>query len=226
VDGNPNKTYYMQSNWWGLYKSQAETMNGIGFSMTNPTGAVSSNNDPMGYPSIFIGSYAGHTTKGSNLPKQVSLLTGVPTVFLTNADSMGISNYNVAYDVWFTASGSPLPSTQYNPGAGGAYLMVWLFMPSNRQPRGKLMASGRTISGVSGFWDVWYDTTSDPPCVSYVSTRTLSQLDYDLNTFIQDSVANRYGVTSSMYLSVVFAGFEVWGGGSGLQAKAFCATVK
>jgi hypothetical protein len=28
-----------------------------------------------------------------------------------------------------------------------------------------------------------------------------------------------------MYLSIVFAGFEIWGGGDGLQAKAFCANV-
>ncbi len=29
-----------------------------------------------------------------------------------------------------------------------------------------------------------------------------------------------------MYLSIIFAGFEVWGGGDGLQVKQFCANVQ
>jgi hypothetical protein len=28
-----------------------------------------------------------------------------------------------------------------------------------------------------------------------------------------------------MYLSIVFAGFEIWSGGDGLQDKQFCAAV-
>jgi hypothetical protein len=58
-----------------------------------------------------------------------------------------------------------------------------------------------------------------------VSTIPLDSLSFDLNRFIQDSVANGYGITSSMYLSIVFAGFEIWGGGDGLQVKQFCAKV-
>ena len=53
----------------------------------------------------------------------------------------------------------------------------------------------------------------------------MDKLDYDLNNFIQDAVAKDYGVTSSMFLSIIFAGFEIWGGADGLQAKAFCANV-
>jgi hypothetical protein len=33
-------------------------------------------------------------------------------------------------------------------------------------------------------------------------------------------------VTNSQYLSVVFAGTEVWGGGNGFQVKQFCVDVK
>jgi hypothetical protein len=32
-------------------------------------------------------------------------------------------------------------------------------------------------------------------------------------------------LTSSMYLGIVFAGFEIWGGGDDLQIKQFCALV-
>jgi hypothetical protein len=218
------KQYVAQSNWWNLYKQQTMSVNGLSFTVGNPTGAVSPNNNPMGYPSLFIGSYAGHSSKGSNLPKQVSALTKVNTVFSTNVSSMGTSNYNAAYDVWFTAGAAPLGSTQYDPGKGGAYLMVWFFDPSNRQPRGTQAYSRHTVPGLPGTWDVWIDNT-DPLCISYVSTTVLDKLDFDLNDFIQDSVSNRYGITSSMYLSIVFAGFEIWGGGDGLQAKAFCANV-
>ena len=41
----------------------------------------------------------------------------------------------------------------------------------------------------------------------------------------KDAVAKSYGLTSSMYLSIVFGGFEIWGGADGLQLTQFCATV-
>ncbi len=224
VDGS-SKQYFMQANWWGLFNQEVETVDGLSFSVANPAGAASSNNNPMGYPSLFIGSYAGHTTTGSNLPKQVSALKNVYTFFSTNASSMGYANYNAAYDVWLTAAGTPLPTTQYSPGVGGAYLMVWLFKPTDRQPRGFNAHPSQPVRGLPGTWDVWIDSSTDPPCISYVSTAPLDNLDYDLNDFIQDSVTKGYGITSSMYLSIIFGGFEIWGGGDGIQAKAFCANV-
>ena len=103
--------------------------------------------------------------------------------------------------------------------------MVWLFQPSDRQPRGKIVANGSVVKDVSGGWDVWFDNSTNPPCVSYVSSNKLASLQFDLNNFIQDAVSSGYGVTANQYLSIVFAGFEVWGGADGLQEKAFCARV-
>jgi hypothetical protein len=103
--------------------------------------------------------------------------------------------------------------------------MVWLFDPSDRQPRGRNRFPRTEVPGVPGTWDVWIDAT-DPPCISYVSTDPRDSLSYDLNKFIQHSVTNQYGITNSMYLSVVFAGFEIWGGADGVQLKRFCADVK
>jgi hypothetical protein len=221
------KTYFLQSNWWQTYANETESYAGLSFTVHNPQGASvpQSNGAPMGFPSIFIGQYAGNSTTGSNLPKQVSALTSVPTIYETNNASIGMSNHNAAYDVWFTQNGTPLPRSQSNPGTGGAYLMVWMFKPTDRQPRGN--DSGRadqTVAGVSGSWNVWVDTT-EPPCVSYVSTTPLDGLAFDLNQFIKDAVAKRYGVTNSMYLSIVFGGFEIWGGADGMQLSQFCATV-
>jgi hypothetical protein len=221
------KSYYLQSNWWQTFANETEDYNGISFTVHNPQNASVSQSDgsPMGFPSIFIGQYAGNGTTASNLPKQVSALTSVPTIYKTNNSSIGTSNHNATYDVWFTQSSSPLSAGQSNPGAGGAYLMVWMFKPTDRQPRGN--DSGRvnqTVNGVSGTWDVWVDTTN-PPCVSYVSASPIDGLSFDLNDFIKDAVAKSYGVTSSMYLSIVFGGFEIWGGCDGLSLTQFCAQV-
>ena len=223
-----NKSYYMQANWWGIpYNNQSEAISGLGFTITNPNNTVASSkpSDPLGFPSIFIGAYGSKKTTPNNLPKLVSSLTSVPTIFSTNADTMGISNYNATYDVWFTASSAPV--TGSSPGPGGAYLMVWLFMPQGKQPRGVIKANASIVKGVKGGWDVWYDpSTNNMPCVSYVSITELASLEFDLNNFIQDAKQSGYGITDSQYLSIVFAGFEIWQGGDGLQLKKFCANVK
>jgi hypothetical protein len=227
IAATATKTYYLQSNWWQTYASETEDYAGLSFTVHNPQGASvpASNGAPMGFPSLFIGQYAGNATTGSNLPKLVSALTTVPTIYKTNNSSIGTSNHNATYDVWFTQSGTPLSASQSNPGAGGAYLMVWMFKPTDRQPRGNDDGhTGQAIPGVSGAWDVWVDRT-DPPCVSYVSSTPIDGLEFDLNAFIKDAVAKNYGVTSSMYLSIVFGGFEIWGGADGLQLSQFCATV-
>jgi hypothetical protein len=221
------KTYFLQSNWWQTFASETEDYSGLSFTVHNPQGASvpASNGAPMGFPSIFIGQYAGNSTTGSNLPKQVSALTSVPTIYRTNNSSIGTSNHNATYDVWFTQNDAPLSPSESNPGTGGAYLMVWMFKPSDRQPRGSDNGrAGQTVEGVSGAWDVWVDPT-DPPCVSYVSSTPIDGLAFDLNAFIKDAVTKNYGLTNSMYLSIVFGGFEIWGGADGIQLTQFCATV-
>jgi hypothetical protein len=219
----------MQANWWGSpYNNQTQEVKGIGFTITNPNNSVASSNPnlPLGFPSIFIGTYGSKRTTGSNLPKAVSSITSIPTILSTNVDSMGVAGYNASYDVWFT-SGSNVVSGS-NPGSGGAYLMVWLFKPSDKQPRGVIRSNGSVVNGVKGGWDVWYDPSpsDNMPCVSYVSSTKLSSLEFDLNYFIQDAIESGYGITKNQYLSIIFAGFEVWQGGNGLQLKKFCANVK
>jgi hypothetical protein len=223
------KTYYLQANWWQTFASEAEDYDGLSLTVRNPQDASvpSTNGSPMGFPSIFIGSYGGHTTAGSNLPKQVSALTSVPTNYQTNNSAIGTRNHNATYDVWFTAANTPLGASAASPGAGGAYLMVWMFKPTDRQPRGSDSGHlAHSVPGVSGTWNVWVDnSTGQPPCVSYVSTTPIDGLAFDLNDFIQDAVKNQLVVTSGMYLSVVFGGFEIWGAADGIQLKQFCATV-
>jgi hypothetical protein len=220
------KSYYLQTNWWHRYTSQTVSYDGLSFTVNDPanTSVPATDGRPTGFPSFFIGTYAGNATVGSNLPMQVSAITSVPTIFSTNSSDFDTSNFNAAYDVWLTASGDPLPDTTYTPGPGGAYLMVWLFKPASRQPSGSIIAPTHTVDGVSGTWNVWANT-ANPRYIAYVSTTPLDTLSFDLNRFIRDSVTNGYGITDSMYLGIVFAGFEIWGGGDGLQVKQFCAKV-
>ena len=231
VEGS-DKTYVLHTNWWNdeYYKTDPAGLpvayNGLTFTVSNPNGIAvpPTVGAPIGYPSFYIGSYGGMSSTGSNLPKKVSDIQSVPTALHTNASEVGYANKNASYDVWFTAGGDPLPSNQYSPGTGGAYLMVWLFMPSDRQPRGGNAAPQHTVEGVDGQWDVWIDYTN-PPCISYVPVQPIDGLDFDLNDFIRDSVENAYGITDDMYLSIVFGGFEIWGGADGYKIEEFCASV-
>lgn len=224
LGANGGKQYYLSSNWWGKYNGQTVAYSGLSFTIHNPNGVASSDNNPIGYPTMYIGSYSGHDNAGSNLPKQVSAIASVPTVFSTNAAEGARDQYNAAYDVWFTPTGAKLGASDYAPPAGGAYLMVWMFKPTLRQPRGSVRQATKTISGLAGTWNVWVDA-SNPPCISYVAANPINGLDFDLNAFIQDAVTSKYGITSSQYLSVVFAGFEIWSGGEGLKVNNFCAKV-
>jgi len=213
----------MQSNWWDVFSGQTESINGLSFTVNNQTGNNSGSGNPLGFPSIYISSYDGKGTANSNLPKQVSALTTVPTTYQSTATSFDTSNFNATYDVWFT-SGNGLV-TGSSPGGGGAYLMVWMYKPSNKQPNGNEVATAATISGVPGYWQVWVGTSNGDPCISYVSTTPLSSFTFDLNDFIKDAVSNNRGVTNSQYLSLIFGGFEIWAGANGVSLTKFCAQV-
>jgi hypothetical protein len=144
----------------------------------------------------------------------VSSISSVETSWSWTAAS---GNYNASYDVWFTSGATG------NINSPIAYLMVWLHSPTGAQPRGSLKNSGVTISGVSGTWNVW----SDGACISYVATSDINTISFDLNAFIKDAVSNRDGtIKSTYYLHDVFAGFEIWSGGVGLQSNNFSAVVK
>ncbi len=223
------KSYIMATNWWSSYNGQSTTGSGNNFRINGDAGDANINEGaPAGYPTLYLGSYNGNSSTGSNLPKLVTELNSVPTVFRTNGTQHGMDYYNAAYDVWLTATSNGVPNGQYDPGQGGAYLMVWTFDPENKRPRGpgeEPQFSAMTIPGVTGTFDVWVDDT-DPPCISYVATEPVDDLGFDLKHFIDDSVQNGYGITNEMYLAVVFAGFEVWSGGDGLEVEEFCVDVQ
>lgn len=210
-----SKTYTVQTNRWGDAGAAMNlTWSGVSFTVTQQTGNHDSQPTPVAYPSVFAGDSGGHGTfNTTNLPKQVSALTTVPTAWsYTNASG----TYNAAYDVWFsTGTGAS------NPPSGG-YLMVWLHKPGNAQPIGSISQSGASISGAS--WDVWRGTQSGKPVISYVNTAQPTSYSFDLNVFIKDAV-QRGALQNSWYLTTVFAGFEIWSGGTNLKTNNFCVVV-
>jgi hypothetical protein len=209
------KNYVVQNNVWGGGGSQALSYSGVSFTVTQQTGNNPTTGGPVSYPSVFIGSNNGRTTSGANLPKQVGSLTTVPTAWTWSGFPSG--TFNAAYDVWFS-SGSGGDSG--NPSGG--YLMVWYYKPGNAQPIGGPPAGVANIAG--GAWNIWIGTQLGRPIISYVRTETINTLSFDLALFIKDAVT-RGVLSNSMYLTNIFAGFEIWSGGVGLKTDNFCAVV-
>lgn len=221
--------YYLQVNQWNESAAGMQAMQlGMGsvFKMTQQTASAPTNGGPTGFPSIFIGGNSNNVTQGSNLPKQVSTLTSVPTTW-TWKDAGTLANgnansYNAAYDVWFSEGADGEPAA-YHPS--GAFLMVWYHKPFDAQPVGGTVDSQVTVDGVPGQWNVWVGVNNGTPIISYTATQTISSMDFDLMDFIRHAIARGDTVQNSHYLTNVFAGFEIWRGGVNLETTSFCAEV-
>ena len=222
--------YYLQVNQWNEASAGTQTMqvgtDGYVFKMTAQGASVPTNGGPTGFPSIFIGANSNNATAGSNLPKQVSSLSAVPTTWewkdagtLANRSA---NSYNASYDVWFSEGADGEPGASH---PSGAFLMVWYHKPSDAQPVGSATDRGVTVNGVPGQWDVWIGNNNGTPIVSYVATQSISSMDFDLMDFINHAVARGDTVQSSHYLTNIFAGFEIWRGGLNLETTKFCAEV-
>lgn len=217
------REYIVQNNVWAGDKSaQTLSVNGVSFEVTTQNNNQPTDGAPASFPSTFIGENFGRpATANDNLPIQVSAIQSVETAWRWSGTA---TNFNAAYDVWFSTNPAGDPGSP-----SGGYLMVW-FHRQNVQPLGR--NSGTVpIDGKS--WEVWL-CGSDTGCsqdsvtvISYVPVNeSISEWSYDLNVFIQHAATNypTY-VNSNWYLSNVFAGFEIWSGGVGLQTEDFCAVV-
>jgi Glycosyl hydrolase family 12 len=225
------KDYIVQNNDWGV-STASQTLNygpGTKFKVATQNG-TGANHAPASYPSIFTGIGGVGSTTGSGLPLAVSSIsaTGISTSWtFSNAGVSG--SYNAAYDVWFSTSagGDSKPSAP-----SGGYLMVWFYIPNDNQPVGSLVPNGSATIGGKTF-NIWYGTNSGKPVVSYVPTsnsNSFTSWTYPLGAFIQDAAGRNCSgttkcISSSWYLETVYAGFEIWSGGTGLQTTDFGVTV-
>jgi len=217
----------VQNNIFGSGGQYDISYNGPAFTITNFSGSTATSGAPMGYPSLFIGSAGGdgQATTGSNLAKQVSALTDIPTAWRWSGTG---TEFNVAYDVWFA------PGAGDQGKASRSFLMVWFHKTANvfAEGEGEGHSGGQaTINGKS-FSTYVSQQFEGRPIISYVASTTISEWSFDLNDFITDaktrtSTAQSTPVISdSLYLTNVYAGFEVWSGVSNLKTDKFCIQVK
>jgi hypothetical protein len=236
VLGGDGKSYIIQNNAWN--PGAAEGNQRLAFNGNSFTVAQQNNGGfgdvPISFPSIFVGRNGNQgangsltTTSDDNLPRQVSLLTSIPTRFSHNATG----DANATYDVWFAAQP---PQGEYQT-ATGAFLMVWTYKPTNRNAIGGFGGGGAQQATVDGRqWNLFVGgraEAGDPGAgnaqvISYVVPgAAIPDYSFDLNLFIQDAV-QRGLLSPDMFLTDVFAGFEIWSGGSGLQVNEFTVDVQ
>ena len=217
----------VQNNIFGSGGQYDIAYNGPSFTISNFSGSTATSGAPMGYPSLFIGSAGGdgQATTGSNLAKQVNALTDIPTAWRWSGSG---TEFNVAYDVWFS------PTAGDGGKSNRSFLMVWFHKTANvfAEGEGEGHSGGQaTINGKS-FSTYVSQQFEGRPIISYVASTTINEWSFDLNDFITDaktrtSTAQSTPVVSdSLYLTNVFAGFEVWSGISNLKTDKFCIQVK
>jgi len=216
-------SYFVQNNEWGL-----ENANGQGFSQTVWTTGAGSNawsvawNWPQGndqlksYPSIVRGwHYNKWSPERGGLPVQVSQNAPLNTTTTYNLSVSG--NYDVAYDVFF--------GTAPDPGGPAGELMVWLQW-SGQQPAGNRYASGVSLQGVPGTWDVWLGNVGWPvwsftPTAQYGWNGDVS---LNLQPFVWHcSYANSWLPQNWYVLNIEF-GVEINKGSGTLNVTAFTAS--
>jgi hypothetical protein len=229
------KSYIIQNNNWGNPggSNQTITYKDNSFKVTAMDGSGSS--APASFPSIYIGANGDtqsglfSTSSDDHLPKQISAITSLMTTFKFTTTG----NMNAAYDIWFS---DHVPTACYGDGISG-FIMLWFHQPSGFHPIGDAaIASNVAIGGSS--WNVWKGPrggtgasqgtcsvqNSSATVISYVATSDMPNVtNLDLKPFFTDAVGR--GFSSSFYLTDLFAGFEIWSGGTGAEVKEFTAAV-
>jgi hypothetical protein len=236
VTGTDGKSYIVQNNAWnGASAEGAQVLQftGNGFQVTRQT-AGGAGDVPLGFPSIYVGrnGFRGAndsltTSTDDNLPVQVSQINSIQTRFSHNASG----DANATYDVWFAAQP---PQGEYGT-ATGAFLMVWTYKPGNRNAIGGFGGGQAQQANVDGRqWNLFVGGRAeagdpgagDAQVISYVVPgAAIADYSFDLNLFIQDAV-DRGLLNPNLFLTDIFAGFEIWSGGTGLRVNEFTVDVQ
>ncbi len=228
------ENYIIQNNNWGNPSGSDCILSYVNnsFSVTQCTGTGA--DAPAAFPSIYIGNN-GNTANGvfstkstDNMPIQISQIQSIDSSFRYSGQSGG--QYNACYDIWF--ANSP-PTQEYQDGIDG-FVMIWLRDPSGKQAIGSKVASAE-IAGMP--WDIWVGPRgpspggvyNNAPVVSFVNPQ--EDNDSRAQNFVNKNIlefltkASEHGISSNMYLTDVFGGFEIWSGGAGLKVDEFKAIV-
>jgi hypothetical protein len=243
VLGANGESYIVQNNAWGATSSDGSQVleyTGNGFQIMRQA-AGPNGNVPISFPSIFVGGngYTGSngslsTRSDDRMPIRIGSIQSVQTRFRHNG---GNGDYNVTYDVWFANNA---PQGEYDT-AQSAFLMVWLYKPSGRNAIG-FGSNVQTVTVDNRTWRLYVGdrneasdgTGGNAPVISYVNEgAAIADYQFDLNAFIKDAVArsaagtlNGANFNNNLFLTDIFGGFEIWGGGQGLRIDEFSAVVR
>ena len=237
--------YVINNNAWGVNSgngTQRIRYTNNSFEVLQQSAGPGGDGSPATFPSIYVGRNGSQmgvngaiTTDTDNLPKRVSDIVSAQTTFNISG-AMG--DNNATYDVWFATAA---PAGEYDT-AQAAFLMVWTHKPGSRNPIGtnnQPFQTGQTVAGVPGTWDLWVGRRggggpdANNPVINYVAPATVRNFTANLNLFIQDAVArsssgrlNGFQFSNQLFLTDVFAGFEIWSGGAGLRVDKFSIDVQ
>lgn len=227
--------YIIQNNNWGNTGGEL-ILSYVNNSFKLTSGSGSGGDAPASFPSIYIGNN-GNTANGvystkttDNLPIQVKSITSLPSTFRYSGTT---GQFNAAYDIWFANS---IPTAEYKDGING-FVMIWLRDPNGKEPIGGANPTASNVMVAGQAWNVHVGPrggggpNSNAPVVNFVNptqdndSRAQSFKNVDLKAFF--TAAQQYGIGPDMYLTDVFAGFEIWQGGSGgnLSVDEFTAVV-
>ncbi len=195
--------YMFIANGWGtVWDSHSISWDSTAFTVASLNGSQGANYSPAGYPTMFCGLYSQKQSFGScGLPALLTTLESVRTGWRWAAAASG-TQYNAAFDIWLGNSGNL-----------SSYLMVWLRDPPGQQPAGAAVASGATVAGLPGTWNIWTGQVNGKPIVNYVQpeAQDLHELEFDVLALIADAKGRGYNLPGAQLLSVA-VGFEVWNG--------------
>lgn len=133
------------------------------------------NGDVKAYPSIFAGwNFDGYwSPEPDGFPVLVSVNDPLPTS-TTWSTTGTFTNYDVAYDVFFSASSDPQEPSEE--------MMVWIGGTGD-SPAGSEVASNVTLGGMAGTWNVWAGNVGWP-VYSFVRTSSVNSFSGNLQPFV------------------------------------------
>jgi hypothetical protein len=217
--------YYVMNNVFNdAANSQCLSASGTGFTVTSANHNIATNGAPAAYTAFVRGCHFGTCTSGSNLPKVVSSISSVPSLF--TAQPAGTA-WDAAYDIWFDHAANT--KTRNN----GLEMMIWL-NSTGVQPIGSQVDTA-TLAGAT--WQVWFAPGASPPVVTYRRQPTTTSMPlFDIKTFMTDAMGRNVStgrapangnpaLNSAWFLTSVQAGFELWKGGAGTNGATFGVSV-
>jgi len=202
--------YIVHSNVWSEDDgSQSITGEGTAFEIVQQTATRSTAYGPFSYPSVFIGDQYGLTSGTANLPATIATISSLPTVWSWSQPSGG--DYLALYELWFNNPGSETPSAYIQIILGGEVTPIGTY-------QGNFAIGPNT-------WELWTGMLQGQPISTYRHAGAVfTEFEFDLVPFLSDAVTR--GLSASLELTMVAAGFQVWSGSVGASSNNFCAMVQ